>query len=187
MNENGYLKKISILFFVGALIGIVLAYAMKDYYINNYYNYFEIAAEKLVNGKIHYGLLFFRTMERLVIPYLLVLSLCLSPAWIAFAVGYFVYLGFNFGYFIQSIFLTYHIKGLLYCILYGMPQIIIYVPAMLMLVYLANQVNMNPLKKKGFIEKLLPFGIILFMLAVGACLETFINPFIMRKVIFLVS
>ena len=187
MKKNGYLKKISILFFVGFLIGIVAAFFMKNYYMDSYHTYFESASMQLITGKIHYGLLFIKTVKRVIIPYLLIIALSMSPAYLPFIIAYTIYIGCSVGYFIESLFTTYSIRGILYGILYGMPQILIYVPSMLILMYFGYQISNNGQKKKGLLEKIAPLGIVLFLLLVGALLETFVNSFIMQKTIFLVS
>ena len=187
MEKNGYLKKISILFFIGFFIGIIVAYLMKNYYMDSYYTYFEAASKQLISGKIHYGLLFFSTMKRVLIPYLLIIALSMSPAYLAFLVAYIIYIGYSVGYFIESLYTTYQIRGILYGILYSMPQVLIYVPAILLLMYFGYQINKNGQKKKGLFEKLIPLAMILFLLVVGASLETFVNSYIMQKTIFLVN
>ncbi len=187
MEKNGYLKKISILFLVGFFIGIVVAFLMKNYYKDSYYTYFEAASNQLISGKIHYGLLFFSTIKRILIPYLLIIALSMSPAYVTFIVAYTIYIGCSVGYFIESLYTTYQIRGILYGILYSMPQALIYVPAILLLMYFGYEINKNGHKKKGLFEKLIPLAMILILLMVGASLETFVNSFIMRKTIFLVS
>ena len=187
MKKNGYLKKISILFFIGLFVGIIVAFLMKNYYKDSYYTYFEAASKQLISGKIHYGLLFFNAMKRLILPYLLIIALSMSPAYVAFIVAYTIYIGCSVGYFMESLYATYQIRGILYGILYSMPQALIYVPTILLLMYFGNQIHANGQKKKGLVEKLIPLAMILILLMVGASLETFVNSYIMRKTIFLVS
>lgn len=188
MNKpQGYIKKIGILFLMGIFIGGVAAFLMKNYYQESYYSYFEAASTQLTEGKIHYGFLFYKTVQKLIAPYFLMIALSMSPVYPAFVVAYTVYLGFGAGYFIESLFATYKIRGILYGVLYGMPQILVYLPAMLLLMYLGWQINQNGQKKKGLLEKLLPLGMVLFLLLAGATLETFVNSYIMQKTVFLVS
>lgn len=185
--QQGYIRKIGILFFMGLFIGGIAAFLMKNYYQESYYTYFETASAKLTEGSIHYGFLFFKTMQKLIMPYLLMIALSMSPVYPAFVVAYTVYFGFSVGYFMESLFATYQVRGILYGILYGMPQMLIYIPAMLLLMYLGWQISQNGQKKKGLLEKLLPLGMVLFLLLAGAALETFVNSFIMQKTVFLVA
>ncbi|MFA9463692.1 MAG: stage II sporulation protein M [Velocimicrobium sp.] len=187
IEKNGYVKKLAILFFVGVFIGIIVSFVMQNYYKDSYYTYFGGAAKQLISGKIHYGFLFFKTIKRVLIPYLFILVLSMSPAYLPYCFVYMIYIGTRVGYFMGSLFMTYQIRGFLYGILYGMPQILIYTPAMLMLMYLGYQENENLQKKKSLPEKLVPLFMILVLVLVGASLETFVNSFIMRKTIFLVS
>lgn len=160
---------------------------MRSYYKESYYTYFETASRQLFYGKIHYGLLFFKTLKRLLIPCLFIVIVSMSPVYVPFAVVYIMYIGWSVGYFIGSLFVTYQVRGILYGVLYAMPQVLLYIPAILLLVYVGYEISDMIHKKKGLLEKVIPLAMVLTLIVVGALLETFVNSYIMQKTIFLVS
>lgn len=187
MKKNGYLKKISILFLLGIILGVITAIFFKTFYMESYKVYFKDAATQLSDGKIYYGLLYFEALKRILIPCILIFFFSMSVASIPFTILFLLYMGFRIGYYVQSLFLIFHLQGLLYGILSGIPQFLIYAPAILLLFYFTHQMEQAGQKKKGLFEKVLPFGLIFVMLLGGVFLETFINSWIMKQVLFLVQ
>ncbi|MEG1741644.1 MAG: hypothetical protein RR237_02065, partial [Acetivibrio sp.] len=88
MKKNGYLKKLCILFFIGLILGIVAATLLKENYIEDYQQYFKQAAEELTKGKIQYGLLYYKILQRVLLPFGLIAAFSFStiamPVSIAF-------------------------------------------------------------------------------------------------------
>ncbi|MEG2440447.1 MAG: stage II sporulation protein M [Acetivibrio sp.] len=186
MKKNGYLKKLCILFFIGLILGIVAATLLKENYIEDYQQYFKQAAEELTNGKIQYGLLYYKILQRVLLPFGLIAAFSFSTIAMPVSIAFVAYEGYTMGYFFQSLSLTFQLKGILYGVLYGMPQILVYGPAMVILLYYVYQKEEKRREKKGFTEKVLPAGIFLMVLCAGAFLETFVNSWIMKNTIFLV-
>lgn len=187
MKGNEYKRRLIILFFIGFLIGGIVAYFLRYYYMDSYYAYFDEVVSSIQSGTIHYGYFFVLALKRILVPALLLLVLSTTYVFPYVCVMGSIFCGFQIGYFVQSLFFSYHLPGLLYAILSGVPQLFLYVPLFYFIIRYGYEGRQLLHKKKSLTEKLLPLGMLLVLMLTGVFLETFVNSFIMRHVLFLVS
>lgn len=187
MKNSGYLKKISILFFIGFLAGILCAVFWSQSYTSAYQEFFKEITKRLEDGGIQYGLLYGKAAKKIMAEYFSILLFCLSILGLPYMIGFTVYKGFWGGLLLGSLYQVYHLKGIFYGLLYGFPHMLIYIPVLVITMYKGYQLCITGQKKKGLKEQMVPLGLLLFLLLAGAALETFLNSWIMENMIFLVS
>ncbi len=176
MEKNGYLKIISILFFIGCLIGVLCAYAWRQQYGEAFQNYFGQIADKMEKGSVQYGILYWKAVKRVFLCFFLLILCSISglgkPAMVCFT----TYQGFHFAFLWASLFASFGVGGGIYGLAYGFPHGLIYGFVLFFILF-------QGYKKKDFKELLVHIGILCIFLLVGAIFETFINSWLLCKLI----
>ena len=196
MREEGDLKlanKQLIIFIIGICGGIVIANLVKSELLSGTELLEENALLQVRFAAIDSSSLFLCLLgERLGEAILLVLLsttfLGLAAVWV-YAFRY----GFSLGLLLTTLFAEHGIKGMFLLIVGLFPQALIYVPAWVLLLALAERTcrrlyymngneGLSGLKRTG-IHLSAQAGLFLFMLAVGCWLEAYVNPYLLRMVV----
>lgn len=180
-----------ILYFIGALIGILVSNVFKGFYWDEIdllnINYFEFIKNMEIDYKILRNYVLWKDFRN----YILIWGLCFTKIGVGYVVLMILYYGFQTGFFLSTIFVGYGIKGILLIIGYTFPQFIIYVPVIVLSLqggyWLCSNLYSNGIHKKNRVEvlgKYLVFILILaILLFIGALLETYVGSFVLVKML----
>lgn len=187
MMEKNIKKQMLLFFGIGLFLGIIVAVIGKECYLEEYKQFFRVASLRLNQGKLSYGLLFWERLKTIVFLCFCVLAFSSSVLWPVYYAGYIISKGAAVGFLMTSLGITFALRGILYCILYSVPQIFFYVPGVIIMLYEGIRLYQETNKRKGLKKQLLPIGVSLALLITGGIFETFANPFIIKQLIFLVA
>ena len=177
--------------FVGVFLGFLVSKVFKGFYWNELdllnVDYFEF----IKGMKIDYKTLRNYVLWKEFRSFLLIWALSFTKIGIN-TIGLFIlYYGVQAGFFTSVLFMGYGFKGLLLIIGYTFPQIIVYVPVLLLSFqggyWLCRDLYFNGIYRKSPIEIVAKYilfisvlGILLF---IGALLETYVGSFLLVKIL----
>ena len=184
------MKKSTLLFVLIFLSGVISANvlgvvsgkelgAMNEYFINQYL-YADISGQEL------FPFLFYERVPKFIL--LLFLSIGIYGTFIVN--GYISYLSFSVGFLSVIAIMNYGMKGILLMLGFFFPQWLFYVPLLALWYYelryykgIAKEAQYGEQKNKKHIILAVSFilaGILLFL---GVFLESYVNPFVLQKII----
>ena len=184
------MKKYTIVFFLIFLSGVISANvlgivsgrelgAMNEYFINRYL-YADIQGREL------FPFLFYERVPE----FCLLLFLGIGIYGTLVVDGYICYLGFSVGFLSVVAIMNYGMKGILLMIGLFMPQWLFYVPVLILWHYglrywkgMGKGFIPGDSKKKRHMTLALSFLIAGILLLTGVLLESYVNPFFLRRII----
>lgn len=185
-------KRTSIfLFCFGVSFGILFSRIFKRFYWNEIdllnKNYFQLIQTMDIDYKQLRNYVLWKDFRN----YILLWGLSFTKFGISYIALFILYYGFQSGFFLSVIIMGYGLKGFLLVIGYTFPQIIIYVPVMLISLqggyWLCRNLYHDNIHRKGpreVVAKYIIFIVILgFFLFLGALLETYVGSSILRRIL----
>lgn len=189
-------------FLVGFFAGVIWVYLKSEYFSNDSLFFGEDLLNRIsytsFHSKQYFAFLLQRRMS--VIVFLLLMSTTIIGIVIMYLfVGWF---GFSLGILLGTVTLRYGVKGILIFLVTLIPQIFVYIPACIailqilkilcMLLYypekLARQkgfegylTKSEGFKKKQLIKMLILFLILVGVVIIGISIESYVNPYLLRK------
>lgn len=196
LKTTGYTKKIFfIIFMIAFLCGILFANLFAKDYIGNVGILSDYFLNKYKYMEINQSELFLYVLEKRIVPFLILGTLGITSFGIILQFGVAGWFGFSAGLFLSAATMKYGFKGILLCIGSIFPQYLIYIPALMVLMYkeygvwaeLGNktgiQNRIKKTKKQIYIEYLIVLiltGILIFL---GVMAESYLNPAIFKKIL----
>lgn len=196
-NSDHYKKKLFFLFMLSFIGAVLLSnlFIRKDAYeagiLSEYFlrkfQYLEIDFSRLflyVAGKR------FKT-----ICLLTVAGITMFGIWTAYA--YTMWMGFSVGMMLSLVTIELGIKGILVCIGAVIPQYMIYIPCIILFLgkvyrmsselYYQGGIGSQINKKQQYLEYALGILILTFLILIGCFLESFVNPYVLKKMLEFIS
>ncbi len=191
LKKYGEKKTGIFLFLFGGFLGIVISKLLKGLYWNELdllnIDYFEFIKGMDIEYKTLRNYVLWKDFRN----FLLIWGLSFTKIGIS-TIGLIVlYFGLKTGFFVSVLFMGYKVKGLLLIIGYTFPQIIIYIPVLILSLqggyWLCRDLYFNGVYRKSPIEivaKYILFILILgLLLFLGALLETYVGTFFLVRIL----
>lgn len=191
-----YKKKLFFLFmlsFIGAVL-VCNLFIRKDAYEAGILS--EYFLKKFQYLDIDFSRLFFYVLEKRfkIICLLAVAGITMFGIWTAYA--YTIWIGFSVGMMLSLVTIELGIKGIFVCIGAIVPQYILYIPCIILflgkvyrmsceLYYQGGALSVN--KKQLYFEYVLGILILTFLILAGCFLESFVNPYCLKKMLDFIS
>lgn len=179
------------IFIVGTFCGMIISLVFKRFYWNhidlinvNYLAYIQamdIDYKKLLNYVLWSA---FRN-------FILIWGVCFTKLGIGLTIFLLLYYGIRVGFFISVLFIEYGLKGFFLLFAYTFPQIIIYIPVLILSFqggyWLCKNLYFVGVQQKSQLQIIAKYSIFILILAfflfLGGLLETYIGSFILIRII----
>lgn len=188
-------KKWMLTFLVGMCIGIVAANMFCDAYQDQVMILSNYLLQKYPTAEIDAQRLFVYCIQIRLMPVLYIGIFSLTIFGGCYVTVYLIWLGFSFGALLSAATLRFGLRGILLCLAGMFPQFLIYVPVMAGALYFGNGlyrklyiendsgVSAGIGRRSFFIRYALVFCILFIVSIIGVCLESYVNPIILKKVL----
>ena len=181
--ELGFLKGVILLYLLGFVIGFGIFLGFQEKLTDGVYGFYA----DLIYNLEHYEISSIELLKKVIVTefqsfFLLALfgiSILGIPYIFCFLVGNGVLGGFLLG----SMLITFGSKGILVSVLYGFPQVFLYVPVKLAMIHKSYDMGMYGLKKKLLLEQIPSVIILLGILLAGCFMEAYVNTWILKKIL----
>ena len=192
LRKLGEVKFGLVLLGFGIVLGILFARLFKGFYWNNINIFDSNYIDKIKNSSIEYSVLLKYVYWNVFKPFVLFWIVCVTVLGIPFIGGCLLYMGFQGGFFVSVILMKYGIKGILLLLGYTFPHYLVYIPVALLCFrsgyWFCRSLRYDNLGRKGKTDKILKYIILIlffsFLLLVGGFLETYVNTFILKKILY---
>lgn len=179
------------LFLLGTFLGLVISYLFKGFYWNeidllnkDYFNFIK-------GMDIEYKTLRNYVLWKDFRNFLLIWGLSFTKIGISTLSLLILYYGIQVGFFVSVLFMGYGIKGLLLIIGYTFPQIIVYLPVLIVSFqagyWLCRELYFTGIYRKRQIELMAKYILLIIVLGlllfVGALLETYVGSFFLIRIL----
>ncbi len=179
------------LFLLGTFLGLVISYLFKGFYWNeidllnkDYFNFIK-------GMDIEYKTLRNYVLWKDFRNFLLIWGLSFTKIGISTLSLLILYYGIQVGFFVSVLFMGYGIKGLLLIIGYTFPQIIVYLPVLIVSFqagyWLCRELYFTGKYRKRQIELMAKYILLIIVLGlllfVGALLETYVGSFFLIRIL----
>lgn len=179
------------LFLLGTFLGLVISYLFKGFYWNeidllnkDYFNFIK-------GMDIEYKTLRNYVLWKDFRNFLLIWGLSFTKIGISTLSLLILYYGIQVGFFVSVLFMGYGIKSLLLIIGYTFPQIIVYLPVLIVSFqagyWLCRELYFTGIYRKRQIELMAKYILLIIVLGlllfVGALLETYVGSFFLIRIL----
>lgn len=181
------------LFIVGILLGFLIARVFKGLYWGNINLIDGDYLKKIRNANIDYSDLMGYVYWNIFRPFVLFWIVCVTALGIPYISLCLIYIGFQSGFFLTIVFMKYGFKGILLTLGYTFPHYLIYIPV----IYLCLRsgfsfckiLHYGNISRRGKSELIMKYILLIIgfgiLLAIGGLVETYINTYILRKILVL--
>ena len=195
MKEPSLQRKWLFLFFGGVCFGVLFANLMGGRYMEQIQLLSDYLLQKYKGSDIQSSDLFWYCLRMRILPlcYMWIFGLTMFGRFVGY--GYVTWYGFSVGALLSIATMRFGAKGILLCITGVLPQYLFYIPAMLILLTAGAAVSDRLYGKNesmqhvyGGRRRLIGIYIVVFMVTVMVCIigavcESYVNPFILKKII----
>ena len=179
-------RKYGNLFCVGLVVGIFVVNLGKSFLLDNTSLLDEATLYQMKYMTVDNNALFWYVFRRRIFCVLFLLIASTTYLGLVVCRGVVVWYGFSAGVFLATLTVRYGIKGVLLAVVSVFPQYILYVPMLLMLLVLCEQLfrgiyyrngDVVTEDKKTTMTRSGKVFLIIMVMAVGCLLESYINPY----------
>lgn len=183
IGQFGFLKGVIILFLIGFLLGIGVFMGLREQLSPYTGSFYDTLIANLAACQIESGELLKKVLLKKYRSFFLAALFGISLLGLPYLIVFLIYKGFAGGFLLGSMLVKFGGRGLLLGLLYGFPQMLFYAPVMLAMLYKNYAIGGYGLKKKLLWEQLPSIGILAGILLLGCLSETYVNAWILKKLI----
>lgn len=189
-------KFIILILIFGVIIGTVFANFFREEFFYDLKTLTSINLSSMNKIDINYGVLLKYVLVKNFKPYLLIWILNITILGIPFMILFILYSGFFAGFMVSIFTINYGLKGILLFLAYLFPQYLIYIPVFIITLWrgytLYNEnLNYKNINNKGnnhsFWDKFIMFFMLALFLIIGSVVETYVNTYIVKNIIQMMS
>lgn len=185
-NTIGIYKLLGICFFVGIVVGTIVANLFKGFYINDFFlfqdSYYQTLKSEELNSFVVFQMALIRNVKSFGLLVLLATTMIGTPCFLAHA----TYKGFGVGFLISTAAMRFGINGILFCLGYLFPHGLLLFPLLLITYVKGYQLNYQLYAKNDparirlstYIPLLL---LLLLIILIGSLLEGYFNAGLLRQ------
>lgn len=184
------IKKAEIIYFLAFFCGILLANMLGSEQLKQYSIFNEYFLKQLSYVSVNYNDLLFYIAENRGIIFFLLFLFSITKFGMPIHFLYIIWNGFSFGIAMVSLIVNFGFKGILVLCVFLFPQYLFYIPLYFMLFYFSchwadtrkNEKYRQPLFSKT-VWAVCFFGSLLLLLFIGIMTESYLNPYLIKKII----
>lgn len=192
IKEPSLQRKWLFFFFGGVCIGVLFANLLGRGYMDQINLLSEYLLQKYQGSEIRSGELFWYCLRTRILPMCYIWMFGLTMFGRVAGYWYVSWYGFATGALLSVATMRFGAKGVLLCIVGVLPQYLLYIPALFLLLLMSAGVSARLYGKGGYMcggrKKLVGIYFALFVVLalvciIGAVCESYVNPFLLKKIL----